>query len=102
MSDTPRTDAKERETEKIGDGRHSHYGWKMARTLERELAVVTAERDALRRAHDAVLALINDSRGVVGLHLNGDEASWDELRTGGRFEEWLSPFDDALRGKEVA
>ncbi len=71
-----------------------------AQQLEIELDAVTAERDALRIAHDAVLALINDSRGVVGLHLNGDEAPWEELRTGGRFDEWLSPFDDALRSKE--
>lgn len=100
MSDTPRTDNLEQY-----DAR-ANCMWYVAsedcRTLEHELAAVTAERDALRRAHDAVLALMNDSHGVVGLHLNGDEAPWDELRTGGRFEEWLSPFDAALRGKDGA
>ena len=46
----------------------------------------------------AVRDLIADSEGVAGLHLNGDMAPWDELRTGGRFEEWLKPFDDAIAG----
>jgi len=44
----------------------------------------------------AVEALINESRGVFGLHLNGDPSPWSELRTGGRFEEWLVAFDEAL------
>ena len=48
------------------------------------------------RGLEAVEALIHNSRGVIGLHLNGDEAPWDELRTGGRFEGWLRDFDDAL------
>lgn len=43
----------------------------------------------------AVLDLIEESRGVEGLHLNGDVAPWDELRTGGRFNEWLYKFDEA-------
>jgi|GEM_PF-5239675 len=44
----------------------------------------------------AVEALINESRGVFGLHLNGDPSPWSELRMGGRFEEWLVAFDEAL------
>lgn len=44
----------------------------------------------------AVEALIAESRGVIGLHLNGDEAAWESLRTGGRLEEWLLAFDAAL------
>jgi len=44
----------------------------------------------------AVRDLMAESRGVVGLHLNYDEAPWDELRTGGRFEEWLFDFDTAV------
>lgn len=38
MSDTPRTDAKERESEKCAPTTHAHYGWKFARRLERELS----------------------------------------------------------------
>jgi hypothetical protein len=45
----------------------------------------------------AVSGLIDESQGVAGLHLNGDVATWEELRQGGRFEEWLSDFDEALR-----
>ncbi len=50
MSDTPRTDAKESETEHSLIYKHAHYGWKMSRSLERELAAVTAERDELHKA----------------------------------------------------
>lgn len=45
----------------------------------------------------AVEALISESDGVSGLHLNGDDATWDSLRTGGYFEEWLLDFDIALQ-----
>jgi hypothetical protein len=34
---------------------------------------------------------------VYGLHLNGDGAPWDSLRTGGFFEEWLLDFDKAAQ-----
>lgn len=44
----------------------------------------------------AVESLILESKGVAGLHLNGDLAEWDELRSGGRFGDWLYKFDDAL------
>ena len=46
----------------------------------------------------AVEALMAESRGVFGLHLhlNGTPSPWSELRTGGRFEEWLVAFDEAL------
>ena len=49
----------------------------------------------------AVEELIADSRGVVGLHLNGDEAPWDELLAGGRFEDWLKDFSAALVPQEA-
>ena len=44
----------------------------------------------------AVCDLMDESAGVYGLHLNGDPSPWDELRTGGRFEEWLVDFDKTL------
>lgn len=44
----------------------------------------------------AVEALIDNSIGVAGLHLNEEDAPWDDLRTGGQFEDWLIEFDDAL------
>jgi len=55
------------------------------------------ENEALRKGLDAVVALINESHGVSGLHLNGDIAPWGELRTGGSFDEWLSDFDAAIK-----
>lgn len=69
----------------------------------REREEVLAERDTIRAELEraraglaAVEALIDESRGVDGLHRNGDLATWDELRTGGRYEEWLRDFDAAL------
>ena len=55
-----------------------------------------AECERMRKGLKAVENLISESHGVTGLHLNGDEAPWDELRTGGRFESWLFDFDQAL------
>lgn len=74
-----------------------------ATNLAADFARAEAERDTARAALavlakgiTAVNALICESSGVDGLHLNGDLAKWDDLRTGGRFETWLAPFDDAL------
>lgn len=39
----------------------------------------------------AVESLITESDGVCGLHLNGDNAYWDELQ-----DTWLSEFYDAI------
>ena len=41
-SDTPRTDAKEKETARVGHYKHAYYGWKFARELERELNAALA------------------------------------------------------------
>ena len=50
---------------------------------------------------NAVADLIDNSTGVDGLHLNGDIAPWNELRSGGRFESWLVDFDEALEWARV-
>ena len=50
---------------------------------------------ALSKGLKAVRNLIRESRGVIGLHLNGDEAPWDSLLEGGRYEEWLLDFSVA-------
>ena len=50
---------------------------------------------ALEFGLSEVETLMNESEGVAGLHLNGDVAPWSELRSGGRFEEWLLGFDEA-------
>lgn len=57
-------------------------------------AADTIEKQA--KAIAAVVALIGDSYGVAGLHLNGDVAPWYELREGGRYEGWLADLDAAL------
>jgi len=64
-----------------------------------EAAIIAIEEYKRKKLVDGLLAvesLILESSGVAGLHRNGDLASWDELRTGGRFEEWLYQLDDAL------
>ena len=52
MSDTPRTDAKEKESKHCNSDAHAHYGWKFARKLENELTQaqqrITALEEALR------------------------------------------------------
>ena len=55
----------------------------------------------LVRGINAAADLMDNSSGVDGLHLNGDIAPWNELRTGGRFEEWLVDFDEALEWARV-
>jgi len=52
--------------------------------------------DKIKYLSDGIISvrqLMNESKGVSGLHLNGDIALWDELQEGGRFEEWLSSFN---------
>jgi hypothetical protein len=69
--------------------------------IERQRKQITTLRQQLsayRESLQAVSDLINGSYGVSGLHLNGDIAPWEELLEGGRFEEWLSPFSQALAG----
>ena len=83
MSDTPKVDAV------LEDGFERGNFIEFARTLERELAFA-------REGLNAVSALIDESQGVGGLHMNGDFAPWSELRTGGRFETWLAQFDASL------
>ncbi len=39
-------------------------------------------------------ALVGVSGGVIGLHLSGNVASWEELLLGGNCEGWLASFND--------
>jgi|TARA_X000001388_G_scaffold3203_4_gene2314 hypothetical protein len=64
------------------------------RQLIARIRDLEAERATYRQGIGAVAELIDNSTGVAGLHLNGDIASWCDLRTGGRFEEWLRAFDE--------
>ena len=67
-----------------------------ARAVLEALRPELEDAERMRKGLEAANALMNESYGVSGLHLNGDVAPWSELRTGGRFEEWLIEFDDAL------
>ena len=73
-----------------------------AATLEKALAITEARLAGAREGLSAVEDLINESTGVYGLHRNGDGAPWEELRTGGRFEEWLVKFDAAIAAIDAA
>ena len=53
------------------------------------MEVILKQREGLK----SIRALIDDSEGVVGLHLNGDIADWDSLEEGGEFETWLINFN---------
>lgn len=46
--------------------------------------------EALSALLDDIEALIGESAGVYGLHLNGDVSPWSELEEGGRFERLSS------------
>ena len=43
------------------------------------VAGLIAQRDELLAALEGVLAIVSDSTGVAGYHLNGDIADWDEF-----------------------
>lgn len=49
--------------------------------------------EALRKTLAAIDGLMAESHGVVGLHLNGDIATWDELVAGGKYEDWLADLE---------
>lgn len=60
----------------------------------REIEALKAERAELAGALNALVDDINtlasESHGVVGLHRNGDVATWGEILPGGRFERMSS------------
>ncbi len=58
---------------------------------EQERDQLKAQINSMKQAIDD---LVRNSEGVAGLHQNGEMAPWDELLTGGRFEEWLAVFDE--------
>lgn len=66
---------------------------------DEQIRQLKAENERLRKGIAAVEALMSESYGVAGLHMNGDNASWGELSQGGRFEEWLIDFSAALEAK---
>ncbi len=63
--------------------------------LQKENAELRADNVKLVKGINAVRDVINNSHGVIGLHLNGDIAEWAQLESGGHFQEWLEDFNDA-------
>jgi len=53
------------------------------------------ENEKLRAGIAAVRALIDNSYGVDGLHLNGEAAPWASLEEHGNYEDWLIAFNEA-------
>jgi hypothetical protein len=69
--------------------------------LQSENARLAKDAESLRRVVRDFDDLIKASTGVAGLHLNGEVADWESLRTGGQFEEWLCNFDVAIKGEQT-
>ena len=68
---------------------------KQVADLRANIAAQSAVIEMAKTAIDEVQSLIEESRGVYGLHLNGDESPWSELEQGGRFER-LGALPDAI------
>ena len=66
---------------------------------EDKLAKADAAIEAAGIALQEVQDLIHESRGIYGMHLNGDESPWNEIEQGGRFER-LCTLPDALSAIE--
>ena len=88
-------------SEKLGYEVYAKIGHLSWPKLAVKYAALEAKLEVMEQGIRAVETLINESRGVVGLHLNGDEAPWSELRGGGELEAWLIDFDlAAAQGPE--
>lgn len=57
-----------------------------------ELVRLRRENKILVQGIASVQDLIDESKGVYGLHLNGDHSPWHEILEGGYMEEWLLQF----------
>ena len=55
-----------------------------------------------RKAMDDFFQLVGESKGVYGLHLNGDVCRWDELLADGHMSEWLGSCDAYKAFREEA
>jgi hypothetical protein len=72
--------------------------WNGAKPVVDELARLRARVEALENALtllvDDVDNLVSETKGVYGLHLNGDDSPWEEVLPGGLFER-LSALEQA-------
>lgn len=85
-----------------GDDRYSLTLQKIDGKSPSELITeLRAENGRLKAGIEDVAELIDESFGVARLHQNGDVAPWDDLLAGGRYEEWLMNFSQALEKGET-
>lgn len=56
------------------------------------IAELEEELTKLRAKDEQVCGLIAESRGIEGLHLNGDIATWEELMYSFDFHTWLDTY----------
>ena len=80
----------------------AYTGWNIKRqgylaAKRADHAEIARLREALGELYEAVSDLMAQSHGVGGLHTNGAIATWDELETGGLFEEWIGVAMDKAR-----
>lgn len=61
-----------------------------------QIKKLSDEIDRLRKGINAVYALIQESHGVAGLHLNGAIATWDELLLSSPPTAWLEDLAAVL------
>ncbi len=66
----------------------------MGQALAAEVLAGRKRDIAARKALEGVLAVVNDSAGVAGWHLNGDVAAWGEF-------DFVLDCGDALAAMEV-
>lgn len=85
----------ERQAERIKELEASPISEEVIDILRSQIAKQSAALKLAKEALGEVQDLIGESRGVYGLHLNGDESPWGELEQGGRFER-LTSLNEAL------
>ena len=83
------------------EARYSNVGRIEILQIAEDLGLLVRAVRHLGDVRNELEQLINESRGVDGIHLNGDLATWDELITGNMEEpSWLDAFsapqDDVL------
>ena len=59
------------------------------------LDAYNAVRGCLVAVRKDIDDLVENSRGVDGLHMNGNVAEWGSLLPGGCFSAWLATIEDA-------
>lgn len=64
----------------------------------KQLAVVALERDELLAACEDLLAIVRQSEGVAGYHLNGEVARWDELKAVAQMVEAVNNTEPKRKG----